>query len=220
VFTRARHWSLPWARWIHSTPFHPVTLHIRLVWIFRSLWKWQVHYANTSMWGIAHCLKCIFDRHDVSEVAATHLQMIFMSLYGFILNIRGTWTAGRPSATETRQHNEVAIYSTRLTLLAVGWNGRATGNVKDQAYRLFAELNVKKQVLICLVTHPTVYSSSCDNRITNDRRIHSAEGSRQTGGYFGHCKTHKLELNRDSLLYLICWVIFRNFRGIKSHSIS
>jgi hypothetical protein len=25
-FTRARHWSIPWARWIHSTTPHPVSL--------------------------------------------------------------------------------------------------------------------------------------------------------------------------------------------------
>jgi len=26
VFTRARHWSLSWARWIHSIPSHPMSL--------------------------------------------------------------------------------------------------------------------------------------------------------------------------------------------------
>jgi hypothetical protein len=26
VFTRARHWSLSWARWIQSTPSHPISL--------------------------------------------------------------------------------------------------------------------------------------------------------------------------------------------------
>jgi len=26
VFTRARHWSAFWARWIQSTPFHRISL--------------------------------------------------------------------------------------------------------------------------------------------------------------------------------------------------
>jgi len=26
VFTTVRHWTLSWARWIQSTPFHPVPL--------------------------------------------------------------------------------------------------------------------------------------------------------------------------------------------------
>jgi len=40
VFTRARHWSLSWARWIQSTPSHPIyqifvlilSYHLRLLW--------------------------------------------------------------------------------------------------------------------------------------------------------------------------------------------
>jgi hypothetical protein len=31
VFTRARHWSLFWTRWIQSTPSHPITLRYILI---------------------------------------------------------------------------------------------------------------------------------------------------------------------------------------------
>jgi hypothetical protein len=57
MFTRARHWSLSWARWIQSTPPHPISLNIPHS-------KSHVHFPLLSSFqGICPCPRPLLTFH-------------------------------------------------------------------------------------------------------------------------------------------------------------
>jgi len=73
VFTTTRHWSLYWARWIQSEPFHPFSL--RSVLILSShlhLTKWQNYYKirKYARQTALDCLLCSSQRKRVNSFQA------------------------------------------------------------------------------------------------------------------------------------------------------
>jgi hypothetical protein len=58
VFTRARHWSLSWARWIQSIPFHPISTIILPSTLRSSEWSLPFRFSDHNILCISH-LPCV-----------------------------------------------------------------------------------------------------------------------------------------------------------------
>ena len=65
LFTKSCRWSLSWARWLHSTPWHPITARSLLifpptyVYVFMWLFSFTLPYQNSVVYAVLFSLMCV-----------------------------------------------------------------------------------------------------------------------------------------------------------------